>query len=69
VGKDILKPTATGCPRVNWYPRRASPISEEKGRDNGGGILRVGLGREEGWGGVELGCKVNKQIYHIIVLV
>jgi hypothetical protein len=48
VRKDVLRITATGCPRVEWYARGTSPLRRGKGR-NRGGISKGGT-QKKGWG-------------------
>lgn len=56
VGKDVLSPAGIRCPRVEGYPREASPSLRKWGGGNGRGVCKGMSGRK----GMRLECKVKK---------
>ena len=58
MGKDVLEPTGTGCPRVWWYPEEGLFLWGEGDGQLGKTFMGMGLEGEEG-GSLWLEYKVN----------
>ena len=48
MGKDVLEPTGTGCPRVWWYPEEGLFLWGEGDGQLGKTFMGMGLEGEEG---------------------